>query len=127
VFKDVDSIRLGDDFAAEITAAVESCAVLLAVIGTQWLAAAGEQGRRLDDPEDFVRLEIEAALGRGVRVIPVLAEGARMPRASELPASLVRLSQRQGMELSSARFTTDISRLLRALEAALVEGPNSVA
>ena len=88
VFKDVDSIRLGDDFEAEIAAAVGSCAVLLAVIGTRWLTVADEEGRRLNDPADFVRLEIETALTRGVRVIPVLVDGARMPRTAELPASL---------------------------------------
>ena len=82
VFKDVDSIRLGDDFVDKITAAVGTCAVLLAVIGPRWLTASGEEGgRRLDDPADFVRLEIEAALTRGVRVIPVLVDGARMPIA----------------------------------------------
>ncbi len=72
VFKDMDSIEPGDDFADVITEAVSSCAVLLAVIGPRWLAAAGPDERRLDDAGDFVRLEIEAALARGVRVIPVL-------------------------------------------------------
>ena len=65
VFQDVDSIRPGDDFAAEIEAAVGACSVLLAVIGPQWLAAEGDAGRRLDDPQDWVRLEIEAAIKRG--------------------------------------------------------------
>lgn len=74
VFMDVDSIEPGDDFTEVIAGAVGSCAVLLAVIGDRWLAAADENGRRrLDDPGDFVRLEIEAALARGVRVIPVIA------------------------------------------------------
>src|SRR6185437_15166507 len=95
VFKDVDSIEPGDDFAEVISDAVSSCAVLLAVIGDRWLAAADEDGRRLDDPEDFVRLEIEAALTRGVRVIPVLVGGARMPRPGQLPPSLASLCGRQ--------------------------------
>jgi hypothetical protein len=88
VFEDVDSIEPGDDFAEVITATVESCAVLLAVIGPHWLAAAGQDGRRrLDDPEDFVRLEIEAALARGVRVIPVLVDGLNCrARSSFQPA-----------------------------------------
>jgi hypothetical protein len=82
VFKDVDSIEPGDDFVAEITSAVESCEALLAVIGNQWLEATNKDGqRRLDDPQDWVRLEIEAALERDVRVVPVLVEDARMPRA----------------------------------------------
>ena len=118
VFEDVDSIQLGDDFGEAIMTAVESCAVLLAVIGVRWLAATGEDGRRrIDDPEDFVRLEIEAALARNVRVIPVLVDGARMPSATDLPADLQGLVRRQALELSPANF--DTSRLLAVLESTL--------
>jgi hypothetical protein len=78
VIKDVDSIQLGNDFAEVIAAAVTSCDALLALIGHQWLAAAA-------GPNDFVRVEIESALTRGIRVIPVLVDGARMPTAAELP------------------------------------------
>ena len=118
VFKDVDSIQLGDDFVEDIMAAVGSCAVLLAVIGVWWLTATGEDGRRrLDDPGDFVRLEIEAALTRDVLVIPVLVDGARMPRAADLPASLEGLARRQALELNPGSF--DTSRLLRMLDSAL--------
>ena len=86
VFKDIDSIELGDDFVEVITTAVGSCDVLLALIGDRWLTLTGQDGRRrLDNLDDFVRLEIEAALARDVRVIPILVEGARMPRADELP------------------------------------------
>jgi hypothetical protein len=82
IFKDVDSIELGDDFVEMITRAVGSCDVLLALIGDQWLTITDEDGRRrVDDPNDFVRVEIEAALTRKVRVIPILVDGARMPRA----------------------------------------------
>jgi dipeptidyl aminopeptidase/acylaminoacyl peptidase len=116
VFKDVDSIELGDDFVEVITTAVESCEVLLALIGNRWLTATGPKGRRLDDPNDFVRVEIEAALIRGVRVIPVLVEGARMPRADELPASLAKLARRQALELSPSRFDFDTQRLLHVLD-----------
>src|ERR1700747_1122745 len=77
VFMDVDTIEPGLDFAEEVTRAVAACQVLVAVIGPAWLTAADGRGRRrLDDPDDFVRLEIETALVRGVRVIPVLAQGA---------------------------------------------------
>jgi TIR domain len=108
VFKDIDSIELGDDFVEVITSAVGSCDVLLALIGDQWLTITDAHGqRRLDDPDDFVRLEIEAALTRNVRVIPILVDGARMPRAAELPASLARLVRRQALELSPARFDFD--------------------
>ena len=122
VFKDVDSIELGDDLVEMITRAVGSCDVLLALIGDQWLTATDEGGRhRLDDPDDFVRLEIEAALTRNVRVIPILVDGARMPRAAELPASLAELARRQALELSPARFNFDTSRLLRVLDRTLAD------
>jgi len=98
IFKDVDSIALGDDFVEVITAAVARCDVLLALIGDRWLTITSEDGqRRLEDPGDFVRLEIEAALTRGIRVIPVLVDGARMPRAGDLPASLAKLVRRQAL------------------------------
>jgi tetratricopeptide (TPR) repeat protein len=116
VFKDVDSIRLGDDFVEQISSAVGSCAVLLAVIGVRWLAVTGDRGRRLDDPEDFVRIEIEAALRRDIRVIPVLVDGAHMPTAADLPPSLEMLTRRQALDLSPSRFHADISHLLRVLE-----------
>jgi hypothetical protein len=122
VFKDVDSIELGDDFVDAIDTAVGSCDVLLALIGNQWLTITDEGGnRRLDDPSDFVHLEIEAALTRGVRVIPILVEGARMPRADELPPTLARLVRRQALELSPSRFEFDTSRLLRVLDKTLAE------
>src|SRR5215211_7001655 len=122
VFKDVDSIQLGDDFVEVVTRAVGSCDVLLALIGHQWLTITDEHGRRrLDDPDDFVRLEIEAALTRNVRVIPILVDGARMPHADELPDSLVKLVRRQALELSPARFDFDTSRLLKVLDRTLAE------
>ena len=122
VFKDVDSIELGDDFVEVITTAVGSCEVLLALIGSRWLTVADRNGqRRLDDPHDFVRLEIEAAFTRNVRVIPVLVEGARMPRADELPASLTKLARRQAVELSPARFDFDTRQLFRVLDRIIAE------
>ena len=122
VFKDVDSIQLGDDFVEVITRAVGSCDVLLALIGERWLTISDEHGGRcLDDPNDFVRLEIEAALTRKVRVIPILVDGARMPNANELPDSLVMLARRQALELSPARFEFDSSRLFEVLDWTLAE------
>jgi TIR domain len=122
VFKDVDSIQLGDDFVEVIHRAVGSCDVLLALIGDQWLTITDRHGRRrLDNPDDFVRLEIEAALTRNVRVIPILVEDAPMPRPEELPESLTRLVRRQALELSPERFEFDTNRLLRVLESTLDE------
>jgi TIR domain/WD domain, G-beta repeat len=122
IFKDVDSIALGDDFVDVINTAVARCDVLLALIGDRWLTITGEDGRRrLEDPSDFVRLEIEAALARGIRVIPVLVDGARMPRARDLPPSLAKLVRRQALELSPSRFDFDTGRLLRVLDSSLAE------
>ncbi|MDR6794635.1 hypothetical protein J2X12_004043 [Pseudarthrobacter oxydans] len=116
VFKDVDSIQLGDDFVEAITRAVGSCDVVLVLIGDKWITIADEHGkRRLDDADDFVRLEIQAALTRNVRVIPILVDGARMPRADELPESLAKLVRRQALEFSPARFEFDTSRLFKVL------------
>jgi TIR domain len=122
IFKDVDSIELGEDFVEAVTAAVGSCDVLLALIGDEWLTVKDEMNhRRIDDPDDFVRLEIEAALARDVRVIPVLVDGAAMPHADELPGSLAALVRRQALELSPDRFYFDTGRLLEVLERTLVE------
>jgi uncharacterized RDD family membrane protein YckC len=122
VFKDIDSIELGDDFIEVITTAVGSCDVLLALIGDRWLTITGQDGRRrLDNPDDFVRLELEAALVRDVRVIPILVDVAQMPRADELPLSLAKLVRRQALELSPNRFDTDTRRLLRVLDRTVAE------
>jgi hypothetical protein len=115
IFKDVDSLRPGDVFAEVITDAIGSCSALVAVIGERWLTITDEYGRRrLDNPEDLVRLEIEAALTRGVRVIPVLVKGAAMPRSADLPPGLQPLAGRQAVGLSPYGF--DTSALIRALE-----------
>jgi hypothetical protein len=122
IFKDVDSIKLGDDFVQVITRAVGACDVLLALIGDQWLTITNDRGRpRLEDPDDFVRLEIKAALERNVRIIPILVDGAKMPRADDLPAGLVGLERRQALELSPSRFEYDTSRLLNVLDMTLAE------
>ena len=122
VFKDVDSIELGDDFAEVIAEAVGACDVLLVLIGAQWLEITDEAGRpRLENSDDFVRLEIEAALQRKVRIIPILVGRATMPRADQLPASLGKLVHRQALELNPNRFEADTSRLVRAVEKTLAE------
>ena len=123
IFKDVDSINLGDDFVDVITRAVASCDVLLVLIGGEWSTILDAQGkRRLDDRDDFVRLEIEAALTRDVRVIPVLVDGATMPSADELPDSLAKLVRKQSLELSPSRFEFDAGRLMKVLDSTLSDG-----
>jgi hypothetical protein len=122
IFKDVDSIVPGDDFGEVIARAVGSCDVLLALIGEYWVSITDSDGKpRLNDPDDFVRLEIEAALQRGVRVIPILVGDAAMPRADQLPETLRKLARRQALELSPQRFEADVRRLLRVLERTLAE------
>jgi TIR domain len=117
VFMDVDTITLGVDFAEVITQAVSTCEVLLAVIGSRWLAISDAEGRRrLDDPDDIVRLEIAAALERDIRVIPVLVEGAAMPHREKLPESLVRLTRRNALSLRHESFRADADRLLAAID-----------
>jgi hypothetical protein len=122
VFKDVDSIDLGDNFAEAISNAVGTCDALLALIGKHWLTVTDEAGnRRLDNPDDFVRLEIEAALKRKVRVIPILLGNATMPREEQMPASLANLAWRQAMQLSPNRFEIDTERLMPVLDKTLAE------
>ena len=120
VFMDVDTIEPGLDFAEEVTRAVAACQVLVAVIGPAWLTAADGRGRRrLDDPGDFVRLEIEAALARGVRVIPVLARGAMMPGEDDLPENLAGLARRNALFIRHESFRFDAGRLVAAIEGVL--------
>jgi hypothetical protein len=117
LFMDVDAIAPGLDFVSEIDVAVRSCDVLLAIIGRNWLDAKDAEGhRRLDNPEDFVRIEIATALKNKVLVIPVLVDGASMPDLSELPDDLKALSHRQAIELRHNRFAADTQILLKALE-----------
>jgi len=119
IFKDVDDIEPGDDFVEQIQSAVGSCQVLLALIGPQWLTVTDARGgRRIDDPADFVRLEVETALSRDdVRVIPILVDHARMPTAEELPAGLAALTRIQAVEINPVSF--DTHRLLRVLNETL--------
>ena len=120
VFIDVDTIEPGVDFAEEIFRAVGACKVLLAVIGPDWLTATDERGRRrLDDPDDFVRLEIEAALARDVRVIPILVEGAVMPTRQDLPESVAGLARRNALLIRHESFRYDVGHLVTAIERVL--------
>ena len=121
IFKDVDSIPLGVDFREHLGGVVGRCNLLLAVIGDQW-AGAGAPGaaRRIDDAKDFVRLELEAALERGIPVIPVLVRGALLPEEGSLPASLARLSYRHGISVRpDPDFHRDVDRLVAGIEAHL--------
>ena len=116
MFFDVDAIPPGRDFVDVLSDRVGKCDALIAVIGRHWVAGGdGDKRRRLDDPNDFVRIEIEAALRRDVPVIPVLVDGAGMPQAADLPDSLKNLTRRQAVEISLTRFDSDAERLTEAL------------
>jgi hypothetical protein len=122
VFKDVDNLRPGDDFFESIASAVVSCDVLLALIGANWAEATDGLGRRrIDDPADFVRLEVETALARDVRVIPLLIGDAQMPSREELPPSLAPLVRKHALELSPSHFNRDAEALVAALKEVLAE------
>jgi formylglycine-generating enzyme required for sulfatase activity len=125
VFRDLDNIPLGRDFREVITKAVESCEVLLAVIGPTWLENRNEDGkRRLEDPYDFVRLEIETALKRKIPVIPLLVSRAVMPKAAQLSKSLQPLVFHSGLEIRrDPDFHNDMDRLIRAITEMLLEPP----
>ena len=117
VFMDVDAIPLGTNFSKVLHEEVAKCGVLLAVIGPNWLDARDEHGsRRLDNSNDFVRIEIAAALQRSIPVIPLLLDGARIPKADELPEDLKELALRNGMEIRHASFQDDMNRLIRGLK-----------
>ena len=93
---------------------------LIVLIGRQWLTLTDDAGRRrLDNPEDFVRLEIAAALARSIRVIPALVQGAYVPRSPDLPDVLKLLARRHAHEISDRRFHYDVDRLMEVLDRVL--------
>jgi hypothetical protein len=117
VFMDVATIAAGSDFVQVIDEKVGTCDALIAIIGKNWLTSRDEQNRlRLTNPDDFVSIEIAAALKRNIEVIPVLVGGAKMPLQRDLPEQLQFLSRRQALEISDARFTRDVADLIEALE-----------
>jgi tetratricopeptide (TPR) repeat protein len=117
VFLDIDTIDPGTDFVQVLHASLKETSAVLVVIGQRWTSASEPGGiRRLDEPNDFVRLEVEAALNRDILVVPVLVQGARMPRAEDLPPALASLATRQAVTLDHAEFHDDAERLCNRLE-----------
>src|ERR1700741_187489 len=111
IFKDTDNIPPGADFLKFIKNELESCSVLLAIIGREWLNIQDPRAkqRRIDNPEDFLRVEVASALkNERIRVIPVLIERASMPAAQDLPADLADLAFRNAIELSDGRWESDV-------------------
>jgi len=123
LFMDVDHIPAGVDFIDYLNSQVAECDVFLAIIGPHWLNAKDDAGRRrLDNPDDFVTVEIAAALARNIRVIPVLVDGARTPRADELPEPVKRLVRRNAVEVRNAHFGRDAEALTIKVGEALKSG-----
>jgi hypothetical protein len=117
VFMDVDAIPFGVDFRQHLSNAVSGCDALLAIIGEDWLSISREGERRLDDPKDFVRIEIEAAFQQSIPVIPVLIEPARMPQEEELPEPLRDLAYRNAATVDPGRdFHSHVDRLIRGVD-----------
>jgi predicted ATPase len=114
---DVESIEAGADFTEAIVGSIDDSDAVLVVIGPSWLAANGPDGRRrLDDSEDFVRIEIEASLRSETRVIPVLVGGATMPQEDRLPDPIAELARRNAVELQDRRWREDVEALVDVLE-----------
>jgi formylglycine-generating enzyme required for sulfatase activity len=118
VFYDLASIEIGEDFVDTMRRSMADCAVVLVMIGKSWINAKDDAGnRRLDDPEDWVRIEVAEALQRqGLRVVPVLVGGASMPKPSELPEPLKPLARRNAHEISDRRWEYDVTQLVAALK-----------
>src|SRR6266404_2929801 len=124
LFMDVDHIPPGVDFVTHLNNQVAACDVFLAIIGPTWLNMTNEKGeRRLDAADDFVAIEIAAALARNIRVIPVLVDGARMPKVGELPKSLKPLVRRQAFDLRHTHFGRDAEVLIEKIGEAIGDKP----
>src|SRR5262245_15908038 len=120
LFMDVDHIPAGVDFVGYLERQVAACDVFLTVMGPNWLDANDVTGgRRIDNPDDFVGVEIAAALSRDIRVIPVLIDGARMPKAEDLPAHLKPLVRRNAVEVRNTQFGRDADVLIEKVREAL--------
>ncbi|RYP89030.1 TIR domain-containing protein [Nocardioides guangzhouensis] len=116
VFLDVDSIKVGDTYPDALRTGIEHAMAVLVLIGPQWLDfESGSGRRRLDDPADHVRQEVELALELGKRVVPILIDGAPMPSPGQLPPSLAGLSRRNALRMSPETFAADASRILEVL------------
>ncbi len=116
LFMDVDKIGPGADFVKVLGDQVASCDVFLCIVGKHWSDARNDRGeRRLDDPGDFVRIEVESALKRNISTLPLLVDGARMPKAEDLPENMKSLARLNAIEISHARFESDVASLVKTI------------
>jgi hypothetical protein len=124
VFMDVDTIALGRDFRQVLRERLESCDLLLALVGRNWVDSSNPSGqRRLEDPDDYVRLEIDAALKRNIPVIPVRVQGAEMPTVEQLPEAIRDFAYRNAFELSHNRWNSDVQEMTKRLGLSKQEDP----
>jgi TIR domain-containing protein len=116
IFRDIDALQPGEDFIEAIEKAIATSGSVVVLIGNDWLSAKDEEGeRRLENPHDYVRIELAAALRSGLFVLPVLVQGASMPRGTDLPDDLQPLARRNALELSDSRWDFDTQRLIEIL------------
>ena len=117
IFKDFNTIRPGDDFVVSIQKALSNCNVLLVVMSKNWLEVKDKNGnRRINDPDDLVRIEISTAIERNIQVIPVLFDNIPMPTSSDLPDNLKSLPRRQFVEIETTRFEADVKKLAESIK-----------
>lgn len=119
VFRDVEDLPPGQPFPAALQARLHSADLALVLIGPRWLSAERDGVRRLSLPDDYVRMEVSRALGRGIPVVPVLLDEATLPTEDELPSDLQPLVQRHAVRVSDAGWADDVARLISALTAEL--------
>lgn len=126
VFMDVDDIRPGEKFEDAIERRIARCDTLILMIGPGWANATNQDGaRRLDDPNDLARQEVETALRKGLRVIPILVRGAELPKADELPESLQPILGRNAVKITHANFQDDVDSLITRLGGKIKDGKTS--
>jgi len=115
IFLDIDRLRAGEQFPLVLEKRLSECRVMLAIIGPGWFNASDEAGRRrLEEPDDWVRLEIARALARNVRVVPVLVDGATLPKKNSLPEDIRSLVDRQSFTFTNpAAFRHEVAGLVR--------------
>ncbi|HSV66679.1 MAG TPA: toll/interleukin-1 receptor domain-containing protein [Mycobacteriales bacterium] len=119
VFWDAESIAPGEDYVERLLTEVRSCAVLLAVIGPQWLTISDSTGRRrIDRPNDWIRRELAAAIVAGITVIPVFTDGAAVPTEADLPPDIAQLGRRQGLPLRLRESSQDLQKIVQAVKKA---------
>jgi hypothetical protein len=120
VFYDIATIRPGEDFPTVLEQALSSCQTMLVLIGPRWLSAQTAEGRRrIDEPDDYVRVEIATALARPILVVPVLFGRTAMPATASLPDVLQPLARKQGHEITDIRWDYDCDLLLQVVGKAL--------